>query len=43
MFMRITAVSDRVLAALYLSIAWKAVRYLSECYKDTIFTGVGAI
>ncbi len=40
-FMRITAVSDSVLAALYLSTAWKAVRYLSECYKDTIFTGVG--
>jgi pyruvate formate lyase activating enzyme len=40
-FMRITAVSDRVLAARYLSTAWKAVRYLSECYKDTIFTGVG--
>ena len=40
-FMRITAVKERVLAALYLSMAWNAVRYLAERYKDIIFTGVG--
>jgi pyruvate formate lyase activating enzyme len=40
-FMRITAVKERGLAALYLSTAWKAVRYLAERYNDIIFTGVG--
>jgi pyruvate formate lyase activating enzyme len=40
-FMRITAVKERGLAELYLSTAWKAVRYLVERYKDIIFTGVG--
>ena len=40
-FMRITAVKVRGLAALYLSTAWKAVRYLAERYNDLIFTGVG--
>jgi pyruvate formate lyase activating enzyme len=40
-FMRITAVKEKELAELYLSTAWKAVRYLAECYKDKIFTGVG--
>lgn len=40
-FMRITAVKERGLAALYLSTAWKAVRYLAERYNDLIFTGVG--
>lgn len=40
-FMRITAIKDSVLAALYLSTAWKSVRYLAGRYKDIIFTGVG--
>ena len=40
-FIRITAVKERGLAALYLSTAWKAVRYLAERYNDLIFTGVG--
>lgn len=40
-FMRITAVKKKGLAELYLSTAWKAVRYLVERYKNVIFTGVG--
>ena len=40
-FMRVTAVKERGLADRYLSTAWKAVRYLVECYKNIIFTGVG--
>jgi pyruvate formate lyase activating enzyme len=40
-FMGITAVKERRLAERYLSTAWNAVRYMSECYEDRIFTGVG--
>lgn len=40
-FVGITGVRKRELAALYLSTAWNAVRYLAERYKDIIFIGVG--
>lgn len=40
-FMRITAVTERRLAELYLETAWNAVRYLAERYRDIVFTGVG--
>jgi pyruvate formate lyase activating enzyme len=40
-FMKITGLKNRQLAEQYLSTAWTAVRYLTEQYKDLVFTGVG--
>ncbi len=40
-FMRITGVSDQILADRYLNTAWGAVRYLADEYKGKVFTGVG--
>jgi pyruvate formate lyase activating enzyme len=40
-FMRITGMEDRVLAEKYHHTAWEAVRYLTEKYRDKVFTGVG--
>jgi pyruvate formate lyase activating enzyme len=40
-FMRITGISDGVLARRYLETAWDAVRYLVDRYRERVFTGVG--
>ncbi|MDY6845250.1 MAG: radical SAM protein, partial [Thermodesulfobacteriota bacterium] len=40
-FMRITGLDDEKVAQCYKEIAWEAVKYLTQYYKDKVFLGIG--
>jgi len=40
-FMRITGLQDRKLVQKYKDVAWGAVEYLTESYKEKVFLGIG--